>query len=318
MQLGILGAGAVSRAVASLAIENGHTVTALADSKSAVVNSNGVDIESAFKRKELEGTIGDLEVDEAVEGSYEALIEVTPTTINSAEPAFSHVKTALERNRHVVLGNKAPLAERYGDVRALEQESKGTVKFGATIGGTMPMLSTIRDFGSDQITGIRGAFDSRSNFILSRMAAEGLDYEHVLAEAEEIGVIEGESSFDVEGIETALTCSILANVLAEPGNEFSLEDVTVKGIDQIPSSTLKLAREDGQTVRLIGEIRNDQIRVEPRLVSEDKALAVTNLRTVAQLETKHADLTTLSGNGSSKDAIATALLRDIHQLEYSQ
>ncbi|GAA0236196.1 homoserine dehydrogenase [Haladaptatus pallidirubidus] len=318
MQLGIIGAGAVGQAVASLAAEYGHTVTTLADSESAVVDSDGLDVETAFKNKESEGIIGNQDTEEAIEGSYEALIEVTPTTIGNAEPAFSHVKAALERDRHVVLSNKGPMAERYGDVRSLERDSEGVVKFEATVGGTMPVLSTISALGSNHITGIRGAFNSRANFILSRMAAESLEYEHVLAEAEELGVVKEDSSFDVEGIETALSCSILANVLDQAGQEIALDDVAIKGIDHLPSSTLELAQEDGRTIRLIGEIKDDRIHVGPQLVSGNGPLAVTNLRTVAQLETKYAGQTSVSGDRSSEYAVATTILRDVQQLERSR
>ena len=81
-------------------------------------------------------------------GAYDVLVEATPSTLGDAEPGFGHVKAALERDRHVVLANKGPVAERYGEVRALERESAGEVYLEATVGGAMPVLSTIADFGA--------------------------------------------------------------------------------------------------------------------------------------------------------------------------
>ncbi|QLG28935.1 homoserine dehydrogenase [Halorarum halophilum] len=315
MRIGILGAGVVGSSVAELAEEYGHTVTAIADSKSATTDANGIDVEAVLERKKNDGVVGDEPSDSAIDASYDALIEATPITIGDAEPAFSHVKGALERDCHVVLGNKGPMAQRYRDVRALEAESDGEIRFEATVGGPMPVLSTISDLGPDHVTRVRGVFNSLANFILSRMTAEGLGYEHVLAEAQDLGVAEVDPTFDVEGTDAALTCSILANVLTQSEREFTIDDVHVEGIKEIPGSALDLAKDDGRTVRLIGEISEDDVRVAPRLVSENSALAVSGARTVIQLETEHAGQTHVTGAGATGHEIATAILVDVTRLE---
>ena len=239
MRLAIVGAGAVGSSVAELAGEYGHTVTALADSSGAVVDPDGVDVDVALDRKDAEGTVGTAPIADALAGAYDVLVEATPTTLGDAEPGFGHMKAALERDRHVVLANKGPVAERYGEVRELERESAGEVYLEATVGGAMPVLSTVADFGAEHIEAARGVLNGTANFILSRMAAEGLDYEHVLAEAQDLGVAEADPSFDVEGTDAALKCVILANVLYD--REYTLSDATVEGIRDLPGSALELA-----------------------------------------------------------------------------
>ncbi len=150
------------------------------------------------------------------------LVEATPTTLGDAEPGFGHIQAALERDRHAVLANKGPVAERYADVRALERESEGNVLFEATVGGAMPILSTIDDFDPSHITAVRGVLNGTANFILSRMATEGLDYEHVLAEAQDLGVAEADPTFDVDGTDAALKGVIIANVLSDDETEYTL------------------------------------------------------------------------------------------------
>ncbi|WP_436934533.1 homoserine dehydrogenase [Halovenus marina] len=313
MKLAVLGAGAVGASVAELAPEYGHTVTALADSSSAVVDPDGVDVANALDRKESEGVVGDESPDAALSANYEVLVEATPTTLGDAEPGFGHVKAALERDRHVVLANKGPVAERYGDVRELERESEGTVLFEATVGGAMPVLSTIADFDAEHITAVRGVLNGTANFVLSRMAAEGLEYEHVLAEAQDLGVAEADPSFDVDGTDAALKCVIVANVLGD--GEVTLEDATVEGIRDLPVSALELAREDGRTIRLIGEVDGDAVRVGPRLVPENAALAVTGTRNIVQLETTHAGVLNISGRGAGGPETASAIFADIGRLD---
>ena len=315
MRLAILGAGAVGTAVAELADEYDHTVTALADSASAAVDPDGIDVAATLDRKRTDGRTGTGDPADVPASSYDVLVEATPTTLGDAQPGFGHVRAALERDRHVVLANKGPVAERYDEVRALEAESEGRVLFEATVGGAMPVLSTVEDFGPEQISAVRGVLNGTANFVLSRMAAEGLGYEHVLAEAQDLGVAEADPTFDVDGTDAALKCVILANVLRGNGREHSLADAQVEGIKDIPGSALELATEDGRTVRLIGEVTaDDEVRVGPRLVPEHGTLAVTGTNNIVQFETEHAGRLNVSGRGAGGPETATAVLADVGRL----
>jgi homoserine dehydrogenase len=313
VRLAVIGAGAVGSSVVDLASEYGHTVTAFADSRSAIVDAEGIDTDAVVERKDTEGVVGDGDPEAALDAEYDVLVEATPTTLGDAQPGFGHIERALERDRHVVLANKGPVAERYADVRALERESAGAVYFEATVGGAMPVLSTIADFGADHITAARGVLNGTANFILSRMAAEGLGYEHVLAEAQDLGVAEADPTFDVEGTDAALKFVIMANVLGD-GEEYTLSDATVEGIKDVPASALDLAHEDGRTIRLIGEVSDGEVRVGPRLVPEHGALAVTGTRNIVQLETTHAGRLNVSGRGAGGPETATAVLADVDRL----
>jgi homoserine dehydrogenase len=312
MRLAVLGAGAVGRAVADLAGEYGHTVTALADSRSAVVAESGVGVAAALDRQREAGVVGSADPEDALAAEYDVLVEATPTTLGDAEPGFGHVAAALERDRHVVLANKGPVAERYDDVMAAEADSAGSVRFEATVAGAIPAISTIEDLGAERVTAARGVLNGTVNFVLSRMAADGLGYEHVLAEAQDLGVAEADPSFDVDGTDAALKCAILGNVLG--GGGVSLADVAREGIEGIPGTALELAAEDGRTVRLVGEVTRDRISVGPRLVPEHGTLAVTGTQNIVQLETAHAGRLNISGRGAGGPETATAVLGDVGRL----
>ena len=314
MKIAVVGAGAVGSSVVELAGEYGHTVTALADSRSAAVDTAGIDVEAVLEHKRTEGVVGAEDKTAALDAEYDVLVEVTPTTLGDAEPGFGHVQTALERDRHVVLANKGPVAERYGELQQLAAASDGEIRFEATVGGAIPVLSTITDFDAKHITAVRGVLNGTANFILSRMAAEGLGYEHVLAEAQDLGVAEADPTFDVEGTDAALKCVIIANVLGEGEREYTLDDATVEGIHELPASALELAKADDRTIRLIGEVSSETVRVSPRLVPADSALAVTGTRNIVQLETTHAGRLNISGRGAGGPETASAIFADIGRL----
>jgi len=314
MRLAVLGAGAVGRATANLAAEYGHTVTALADSSGAVVDPDGVNVAAALAHKDDTGTVGDADPADALTAEYDALVEATPTTLGDAQPGFDHVRAALELDRHVVLANKGPVAERYDDLRELAARSAGELRFEATVAGAIPVLATVEGVGAERVNAVRGVLNGTANFVLSRMSADGLGYEHVLAEAQDLGVAEADPSFDVDGTDAALKCAILANVLNDGG--YALADVDVEGIADFPGSALEVAAEDGQAVRLIGEVTADGVaRVGPRLVPANDALAVSGTENIVQLDTSHAGRLNLSGAGAGGPETATAVLADVGRLD---
>jgi homoserine dehydrogenase len=315
MRLAIVGAGAVGRAVAELAEDYGHTVVGLADSAGAALG-DPIDVSAALERKAQTGTVGDDGHGALLEAGYDALVEATPTTLGDAEPGFSNAVAALERDRHVVLANKGPVAERYDDLRAVVRESEGELRFEATVGGAIPAVRTVEDFGPSRVERVRGVLNGTANFVLSRMAAEGLSYDHVLAEAQELGVAETDPTFDVDGTDAALKGVIVANVLREArGREaLTLDDAEVEGIQDLPVSALSLAAEDGRTVRLIAEASPDGVRVGPRLVPENGTMAVTGTQNIVGVETEHAGRLHLSGRGAGGPETASAVLSDVGRL----
>jgi len=313
MKLAVLGVGVVGKAVLERADAKGHEIVAVSDSSSAAVDSDGLDTEKVLSRKSYRDRVGNADVEDALAADYDVLIEATPTTLGDAEPGFTNVRTALERDRHAVLANKGPVAQRYSELRDIEDESAGTMLFEATVGGAIPVLSTIADHAGE-VSAVRGVLNGTANFILSRMSTEGLDYEHILAEAQDLGVAEDDPSFDVQGTDTAMKCVILANVLHDGG--YTLADAKVEGIEDLPGSALEVASLDGNTIRLLGEVSADgTIRVGPRLVSENSSLAVSGTDNIVQFEMEYSEMLNLSGQGAGGHETASAILSDVGRLE---
>ena len=315
MRLAIVGVGAVGRSVARLAGEHGHEVVGLADSTGAALG-DPLDVAATLERKSETGTVGREPHEALLQTDYDALVEATPTTLGDAEPGFSNAVAALERDRHVVLANKGPVAERYDELRATVRNSGGELRFEATVGGAIPAVRTVEDVGPKRVDRVRGVLNGTANFVLSRMAAEGLSYDHVLSEAQELGVAEADPTFDVDGTDAALKGVIVANVLREARGTgaLTLDDAEVSGIEALPASALSMAGEDGHTVRLIAEASADGVRVGPRLVPENGTLAVTGTQNIVQIETTHAGRLNISGHGAGGPETASAVLSDVGRL----
>lgn len=313
MRLAIVGAGDVGWSVANLAGEYGHTVTAIADSTGAAIAPEGLDVDAVLDRKAEVGSVGTADPESVLDAAYDILVEATPTTLGDAEPGFGNVLGALERDKDVVLANKGPMAERYDDVTRAAAESDGEVRFEATVGGAIPAIATIEGLGAEHVSAARGVLNGTANFILTRMATEGLAYEHVLAEAQDLGVAEADPTFDVDGTDAALKGIIVANVLY--GGGYTLPDAHIEGIENFPANALEVAAEDGKTIRLIVEVAAGSVRVAPRLVPENDTLAVTGTMNLVQFDTQHAGRLNISGRGAGGPETASAVLADVDRLE---
>jgi homoserine dehydrogenase len=206
------------------------------------------------------------------------------------------------------------VAERYGDLRERERASEGRVLFGATVGGAVPVLSTVEGFGAANVRSVRGVLNGTANFVCSRMAAEGLSYEHVLAEAQDLGVAEADPAFDVEGTDAALKCVIVANVLSGDEREWTLADATVEGIADLPVRAFESAAETDRTVRLVGAASRSGVTVAPRLVARSSPLAVEGTRNVVRIETETAGTIDVGGRGAGGPETAAAVLADVDRL----
>ena len=316
-RVALVGFGAVGRGFSDALLGGslGDTdveVVLLADSSSVAVDDGGLGLASVRRRKEDEGVVGDGEdTHGALEDTdYDVLVEASPTTLGDAEPAFGYMTTAIENGADVVTSNKGPLAMRYGEVMDAAEKAGVEVRMEGTVGGAIPTINTVREsLAGDDVAGARGILNGTCNFILTRMLEEGLTYEHVLGEAQDMGIAESDPTFDVEGIDTALKCVILSNVLFE--GERTLDDVDVTGITEVTPDALSLARESGHVVKLVGEVSEDALGVAPRLVPEGHALDVGGTLNVVSFDADLAGEVTITGHGAGSSETASALVSDL-------
>lgn len=321
VRISIIGFGNVGGGVAEavrrkrVEIERRHgmdiKIVGIADLKGAIVNENGLSEDAIMKLKTRRKPENMTSRDVIKEIEHEVMVEATPTNVENGEPGLTHIITALESDRHVVTSNKGPLALEYSRLMELAAKREKELRFEAAVGGAMPIISLVREnLAGNGIISIKGILNGTCNYILTRMAEEGLPYEHVLKEAQEIGIAESDPSKDVEGIDTAVKLVILANSIFDMNMTY--EDVEVTGITDITPDALKLANDAGYMIKLIGEVdRDGGLKVAPRLVPKDDPLNVGGTLNVATIKTDLAGDITVIGKGAGPIEAASAILSDI-------
>jgi homoserine dehydrogenase len=287
----------------------------IADLSGIFIDERGLDEAELLKlrtgEKEWERSGNMTSMDLIKEVEHEVMVETTPTNIETGQPGLGHITTALESGRHVVTSNKGPLALAYAPLMELAEKHDRELKFGATVGGAMPLISLVRkNLAGNEVLSIQGILNGTCNYILTRMAEEGLPYEHVLKEAQEIGIAEADPSKDVEGIDTAVKLVILANSVF--GLNATYRDVEVAGITAITPDALKLAEDAGYVIKLIGEVTSAGcMKVRPRLVPKSDPLNVNGTLNVATIRTDLAGDITVIGKGAGPIEAASTILSDI-------
>ena len=317
----IVGFGYVGRGVAEVikrkhdAIARKHgidlTIVGIADLKGSMVNENGLSEEEIMNLRTGKDLKDISSQDVIKEVEHDVMVEATPTNVDNGEPGLTHVLTALESDRHVVTSNKGPIALEYKRVTELAAKRGKELRFEASVGGAMPIISLVREnLAGNGVISIEGILNGTCNYILTRMAEEKLPYEHVLKEAQGLGLAEADPSKDIEGIDTAVKLVILANSIFDMNAAYN--DVEVTGITEITPEALKLADDEGYVIKLIGEVDNDgSLKVAPRLVPKGNPLNVGGTLNVATIKTDLAGEITVIGKGAGPIEAASAILSDI-------
>jgi homoserine dehydrogenase len=317
MKVALIGLGSVGRGVAEMLSKKdlGLVLTGIADSKSAFMDPAGIDIARILATKKKNGYCGDQNLtaeDVVKKADYDALIEVTPTNALSGEPALGYMKTALNRKKHVVTSNKGPIALAQKELRAMARKKGVSLRYEATVAGAIPVMHTLEHgLAGNEILALYGVLNGTCNYILTRMAAEGLTYEQALMEAREMGYAEADPTYDVQGIDAAIKLVILANTIWDNG--VTLNDVDRTGIDLLTPDALRLADEEGCTIRLIAEAnpKKHLLRVSPRILDKNHPLVFEGTLNALTLETDMAKEITLIGRGAGSIETASAIIGDL-------
>ena len=293
-------------------------IIAALDTSGAVVQPSGVEPALLLKAKRAPEGLASLqpwyrpgrralEIIHTVDA--DTVVELTPTNILDGEPAMSHIRGALKAGRHIVTSNKGPIALAMGFLHSLAEERGVILRFSGTVGGGTPMIDMARlGLRGDRILGIAGILNGTTNFVLTRMA-EGLEFDAALKEAQTLGYAEADPSYDVNGTDTAIKLSILANWTM--GAKLSVTDVHVRGIDGITRADVEKAAAQGRAIKLLARYEGERASVAPELVPQVHALNVPGRMNAVTYTTEHLGPVTLVGPGSGGRETAAAVLRDL-------
>ena len=250
----------------------------------------------------------------AQESNADTLVEVSPTNLQTGQPALDHCRAALQNRKHVVTANKGPLVLAYRELAELAHHYRAGFGFESTVMAGTPALRGGQIMKGNAISQISGILNGTTNFILTRMEADQVSFAGALAEAQRLGYAEADPSGDVEGRDAAAKVVILANVLM--GVDLTLSQVATTGIGQLTAADIAAAQAQGKRWKLIGWVRREngrlQASVAPAMLPLSDPLANVNGATNAiTYQTDLLGAVTLIGPGAGGKETAAGLLADI-------
>jgi len=244
------------------------------------------------------------------EGNADVVIEMSPTNLETGEPALSHCHTALDNGKHVVLANKGPVALAYTSLRDKAKDKGLYIRYEATVMAGTPTMQLAQDaLAGCTISEARGILNGTTNYILTQME-DGMSYDDALKKAQELGYAETDPSGDVEGWDAAGKVLILSKALF--GATYAMDDLDVEGITQISDTDIQDAQQNGERYKLIATARPDGGSVKPMsLPNSDPLASVGGATNAITLVTDLMGEVTLIGAGAGQQETGFAILADL-------
>lgn len=181
-------------------------------------------------------------------------VQIVVETMGGVEPAYTFVKAMLEAGKHVTTSNKALVAEKGAELIALAREKNVNFLFEASVGGGIPIIRPLNCcLTADEIEEITGILNGTTNYMLTRMSEDGLDFEGVLKEAQDKGYAEKDPTADVEGYDACRKIAILTSLVC--GQQVDFNDIHTEGITKITAADFKYAKAMGRTIKLLATSR---------------------------------------------------------------
>lgn len=242
------------------------------------------------------------------------LVEATSTNLVDAEPALSHIVTALRLGAHVVTANKGPGALAALELLALARQQGVHLRMESSVMAGTPVISTILEgMAGARVQAVRGILNGTTNYILTAMAG-GRAYADVLAEAQALGYAETDPTADVEGYDAlAKTLILAALVFNQPLKQ---EQVARQGITSVSVEDVRRAADEGKRIKLIASLRRvgDQLEasVSPQALALDDPLArVDGATNALAIQADTLSEVTIIGPGAGALPTAQGLLADV-------
>lgn len=248
-------------------------------------------------------------------------INLVVELINNASDAFEIIQIALRNGKDVVTANKKMIAEHFQELIQLQEETGGAVLYEASACGSIPIIRTLEEYyDNETLNGVSGIFNGTTNFILTKIFNEGLDYDTALTRAKRLGFAEIDPTLDVDGYDAKYKLQILAGhsygVFTRP------DEVLNFGIRNIKTSDFELAKSLNAKIKLIahvGKINEEEIAmyVAPQLIGENHLLFnVENEYNGVIVEASFSDKQLFIGKGAGGNPTGSAVLSDISAGSY--
>ena len=271
IKIGLLGLGTVGTGVYKLIRMRSdvmeQTVGAQLEIKKILVHN---------KNKKREGVDESILTDDWKEIIEDEEIQIIIEVIGGMEPAKTMIMEALRAGKNVVSANKDLIAEEGRELFDAAREYGKDFLFEATVAGGIPIIRPLKQcLAANEISDVLGIVNGTTNYILTKMFEDGMEFDDALKRAQELGYAEADPTADVEGLDAGRKVAIMASIAFHSRVVFS--DVYTEGITKITAADIAYAKEFDSVIKLLGVARNAvdgiEVGVYPVMLSKDHPLA---------------------------------------------
>lgn len=244
IQISVLGYGTVGSGV----------VEVLSTNKESIAKRAGQEINVKYVL-DLKDFIGD-KIQEKIVHDYNVIVndpevKIVVETMGGVNPAYEFVKEALLKGKSVCTSNKELVASHGAELLKIAKKNKVNFLFEASVGGGIPIIRPLnQSLTADEIQEITGILNGTTNYILTKMSQEGVDFETALKDAQEKGYAERNPEADIEGYDACRKIAILTSLAY--GMHVNFEDIYTEGITKITDVDIRYAKEIGAVIKMFG------------------------------------------------------------------
>ena len=242
-------------------------------------------------------------------------VRVVAEVMGGLHPAYDYVKALLEAGKSVVTSNKELVAAKGAELLKIAQEKNVNFLFEASVGGGIPIIRPISQcLAANDVIEIAGILNGTTNFILTKMIEEGMDFGDALALATELGYAEADPTADIEGLDAGRKVAIMASIAFH--SRVTFDDVYTEGITKITAKDVEYAEEFGDVIKLLGVAHNTEggieVAVHPMMIPKEHPLAsVRDSFNAVFVHSDAADDTMFYGRGAGELPTASAIMGDV-------
>ena len=309
VKIAIVGVGTVGCSVVNILKKHRKLIDARAGKELKVVK--GV-VKNINKKRNIDIPLT-TDVDEVLNDDS---IDIIVETMGGINEAYKIVKKALQNGKAVVTANKALLAYHRYEL----QKIAGDIPIGyeASVAGGIPIINALKvGLSANEILAIRGIINGTCNYMLTKMINEGVEFDTILKEAQELGYAEADPTFDIGGFDAAHKLLILASIAY--GLDAKPEDILIEGIENINQNDIAFAKEFGYSIKLLAIAKKIgteiELRVHPALIKNNQMIAkIDGVMNGISVIGDFVGETLYYGPGAGGDATASAVVSDIVEI----
>lgn len=308
-------------ALLGLGTVGGGTYKILTENREYIKKTQGIDIEVMHILEKNMDRVRELGIDESIVScdinniTNNKDISIVAEFFGGIEPAKTFLIASLKSGKSIVTANKELFSKNWSEMEVAAKEGNAGLYFEASCVGGVPIIRTLTaGLQGDKILSIMGIFNGTTNYILSKMADEGLEYADVLAEAQRLGYAEANPSADVDGFDSTYKLSILTTLAFQ--KKVPIDKIYREGISKVEKIDIEIGKSLGYTLKLlaIGKNTGDKVeaRVHPTFIPNSHPLAsVKGSFNAVMLEGDNVGDIMLYGRGAGDMPTGSAIVSDI-------